>query len=345
MKCPPILNISSSDPKTIGEAHGEALRDKIQEIFEIRLDRIMTEPQFNHQDEVIDLCRQHLPILQRFDQGLHTELMGIADASHLAPEAIVLINHYTDIRDIGHPSDSEGECTAIYIPGENGPMLGQTWDIHGTAKDYVAILHIQMGGYHCAIFTIAGCLGMTGISNNGMGVCINNLNSMDAKVGVIWPAMVRRILKQKTATDAKNLIQSSPFSSGRYYGIADANSYCGLEVSGTKTVDIHDDPSKINFHTNHCLDPEMEQLHRIRTGSSTFDRYQTIEDYSGPLPENLDNLYDLFCKVSIAPTPQQPNATTTCGAMLMNIKSQTYLPILGHLGTRDSRNPVRLQTV
>lgn len=334
----PILNISSQNPKTIGETHGEILRDKIQEIFEIRLERIMTEPQFKTEDQVMKLCRQHLPMLNNFDPDLFAELQGISGASNLLPEAIVLINHYTDIRDIGYPSNSEGECTAIYTPGSNGPLFGQTWDIHGTAKDYVVVLHLKMGDYKCAVFTIAGCLGMTGISNNNLGVCINNLNSFDAKIGVIWPAMVRKMLKQKSALDGKNIVESSAKSSGRYYGVSDPAQFFGMEVSGTKFALVHDNPSIMNFHTNHCLDPKMQKIHRVRQGSTTFDRYNTVDGLKEKHPNNLDELYDLLAKVSIAPTPEKPNATTTCGAMLMDLSNQTFYGQLGHLEPRDYTN-------
>ncbi len=35
---------------------------------------------------------------------------------------------------------------------------------------------------------------MAGVNSSGVGVTINNLSSTDARIGVIWPALVRKAL-------------------------------------------------------------------------------------------------------------------------------------------------------
>ncbi|MEZ4338698.1 MAG: hypothetical protein R3B82_18935 [Sandaracinaceae bacterium] len=54
----------------------------------------------------------------------------------------------------------------------DGPVIGQTWDMHGSVEPYVCMLEMMIFA-----FSITGCLALAGMNDAGLGVCINNLKS------------------------------------------------------------------------------------------------------------------------------------------------------------------------
>jgi len=198
-----------------GLLHGSTFRKEIAEIAAIRTNLAREIGGFRDNAQVLALAQAHMPFLESFDPSLFSEVKGIAAGSGVSEAEIVVVNHYTDLRDIGrstddidalidHPADLGG-CSVIYTPTAKGPLLGQTWDIHGSALPYVAMLRVPEHRTDEGIvpeswvLTITGCVGMAGINTNGVAVTINNLKSLDARVGVLWPALVRKMLAAPTA--------------------------------------------------------------------------------------------------------------------------------------------------
>jgi isopenicillin-N N-acyltransferase like protein len=316
-----ILNLSSNNPKELGHIHAEELKHQIKELAEIRMELMCTNDSgLKSRAEVMELASKHLPILKSFDENLFDELLGIAHASNLSLEEIVVINNYTDMRDIYAPYNALKGCSAIYDPTDNGPILGQTWDIHSSAIEYVVILNIKTKLEESILFSTAGCLGMTGFSSNHIGVTINNLSSIDAKVGLVWPALVRKILKQKSAKDAKDLVLNAPLGSGHHYTIADLNHAFAIDSSGSKKKVTFEDSDKMHFHTNHCIDNEMRKTHVIRKASSTFERFEILEKLLAEKTINSGaEMFELLGEVSKLPDQNNPTSTGTCGALVMQL--------------------------
>ena len=89
----------------------------------------------------------------------------------------------------------------IWAETPTGRILAQTWDMHATAIPYVMVLRVPESddGPAATLLTVTGCLGMAGMNARASAIAINNLYSTDATLGVVWPAMVRRALHQRTA--------------------------------------------------------------------------------------------------------------------------------------------------
>ena len=309
-----FYSFKSTTPKEIGQEHGEVFRESVKAMADIRLELMLREPQFKSKQQVFELAQKHLPILENYDADLYTELMGIAEGSGVSAEEIVVLNHYTDMRDLG-------ACTMVFVPSKTGNLIGQTWDIHASAKPHVVLFELS----GTTIFTAAGCLGLTGFNPNSVGVCINNLSSLDAQIGLIWPALVRRVLKANTAQEGRDLILNAPLGSGHHYSVADKQDFFGIETSGTHKKVVQSGISKTHFHTNHCLDHEMAQVSTIRAGSTTLMRYDEIEkSLAQHVPENLDELLKLLGKVTFGPKTSDPHAPATCGTFVMNLTTKQY---------------------
>ena len=140
-------------PRVRGLSHGEAFRTEIAEIAAIRSELCQSQALFRSDEELLQVAELHLPLLARFDQDLHDELVGIADGAGLPASRLVVLNHYTDLKDLDPSTvlgdaprardvNKDEDCSAIVWATPEGPVLAQTWDMHGSAKPYVVMLSV-----------------------------------------------------------------------------------------------------------------------------------------------------------------------------------------------------------
>ena len=338
------LELTGTNPRHHGQQHGEACRDDVRGLYELRLRLMLERTDLKTEANVCALAERHLPILKDFSADLHAELEGIAEGSGLSPAQILVLNHYTDLRDLGlkdiapNTQDDPGGCSAWFVDdGKVGGerFLGQTWDMHGSATPYALVLRIPHPRGELVVFTITGCLGMTGLSSWGTSLTINNLNSLDATLGVVWPAMVRACVQAESAKAAFDLAMKSPIGSGRHYIFADETDAFAMETSGTKKKAVWEHRAGGGrgswIHTNHCVDDEMKPTARILPTSTTLKRYDTLKalDDTGRGPTTPKGLFDDFGKVSMAFNPDSPDDTATCGALVMDLRRKEILACKG----------------
>jgi isopenicillin-N N-acyltransferase-like protein len=346
-----VLELTGSDPAKWGEQHGESFRGEIREISEIRIGLTLSKTDLGTKENVLALARHHLKPLAEFDRALSDELHGIARGAGVSPETIVVVNHYTDLRDLRLADlkrlsgDTDG-CSALFLNEGKQRILAQTWDMHGSAEPYALLIkvpsHPDGSSYaatsptgvprdgSAALFSIAGCLGMTGATSWGTGLTINNLNSVDATVGVVWPALVRKTLRQPSALAMRDLILGANIGSGRHYIVADERHVFGIETSGTKKKVIREDGRGPYFHTNHCVDDEMIGTCKILPGSTTLQRYATLgEMVKKKLPDDIDGVFAALEQVGLPQNPNNPHDVATCGALAMDLTHKNVKACVG----------------
>lgn len=336
------LVLEGTEPSSWGRQHGESLRAEIRNAYEVRLELVLQKTDLRDAEEALALCRLHEPVLAHFDVALHEEMNGIATGAGLTLSQIILLNHYTDLRDLrrqhlqeaetSRADDGDQGCSVIYAPGDSGLLLGQTWDMHGSATDFVWLLEVPTPSIDddgspsdgkTLLFTLAGCVGMTGLTSWGLGMTINNLNSLDARIGIVWPALVRRTLRCATAQEARDVILQSPLGSGHHYVVADGQDLFGIETSGTQKKLTQQGIDRIHLHTNHCLDDDMKTTCRILPTSTTESRYQTLTQKTRAQPVNsLSDMWSMLTSVSHPRDAQEAHAVATCGAFCMNLSSR-----------------------
>jgi isopenicillin-N N-acyltransferase like protein len=341
-----VLRVDES-PRQWGQSHGESFRGEVRSLADIRIYLTIKVGGFADEGQVLDVARAHLPVLERYDALLHDELVGIAEGAGLSPAHIVVLNHYTDLRDIDARAwpagttksreDSDSGCSVLWVRSQTGPILAQTWDMHATAIPYMMVLRVpeHQGRPESWLLGLTGCLGMAGMNRHGVGVAINNLRSADARVGIVWPALVRRALAAITAASARDIIMSAPIGSGHHYMTADAHSAYGIETSGTRRkVMFESDVASTHYvHTNHCLDPEIAEVSRDTESSTTHERYDWLSRSVADTP--VRDVHDAWTRLgsdegfprsvcSNMSTPENPHGTATCGAVAMELFSRRF---------------------
>ena len=211
-------------------------------------------------------------------------------------------------------------------------MLGQTWDMHASAERFVRMISVEPEGSPRAslCFTLTGCLGMAGIGQDGVAVTINNLSSTDGGLGVLWPAVVRRMLEAPSAQEARARLLSMPLSSGHHYMVADGRDFFGYETSGELKVLTQTGPRAGHLHTNHCFDPVLRQREDVPRATTSWARINLATTlYAQQRPSTSEELWSLLgthdrgpgslCTHQNEPTGDD-TLSKTCGRLVMNLQ-------------------------
>ena len=250
------FELPTGSPREQGRAHGEAFRGEIASLAELRTYLTRTIGDFESDAAVLESAAEHLPVLEAFDAALYQELLGIAEGAGLAPERLVVLNHYTDLRDLGRTQVAEPDgCSMLWSESAEGPIVAQTWDMHASAMPYVMMMRVPEsdGSPGAWMLSLTGCLGMAGVNDRRVAVLINNLTSTDAVVGVVWSALVRRALREGRAASAYATIDAAKVGSGHHYLVCDDDTALALEKSGTrKRQTLGSAEQRSHYvHTNH----------------------------------------------------------------------------------------------
>lgn len=331
-----LVELAPNDtPRQWGRVHGEAFRGPIAELVAIRTELTVQIGGFRDASVVLGLAEEHLPVLAGWDADLYEELLGIAEGAALSPAELVVLNHYTDLRDIdlGDKRASDGTdegCSVVYARTKDTALLGQTWDMHGTAEPYVMMIKVpEHDGRPAAwLFSIVGCLGMTGLNDAGVAIAINNLKSLDARIGILWPALVRRAIRERSVDAARDVVLNAPLGSGHHYLVASPSGAYGIEASGTKEAVVYDGVAGAYVHTNHCLDEDLASVHEVRSTSTTHERYEILT--AGVSEQPIVDRADLWARLgdhgayprgvcTHLATPAQPHAVRTCGGVAIDL--------------------------
>jgi hypothetical protein len=103
----------------------------------------------------------------------------------------------------------------------------------------------------------------------GVALCVNNLSSSDARIGVVWGRRRSGAPAQPTAAAARDLMLEALFGSGRHFLLADREAYA--ISSGTAAV-VFSGEMRDYAHTNHRIDPVIGSC----TASSRRDHLRAL---------------------------------------------------------------------
>ncbi len=261
-----------------GEQHGETFKVAIKELFEIRKTLMLAKnPRLAL--KLDDLALEQFNHSKNFAPDIADEIVGIARGADLSLTDIVILNNYTDFRDITLPEEG---CSSVHIQTPVNVLSGQTWDMHRSAKNYMSLIHVPSTANHSEqlVLTLVGCVGLMGVSTHDTLVGVNNINTANAKTGLIWPLLVRKVLEQDSLGTMRATLLRAPVTSGHNYLISSPDGGEHLEV----TPAIYEKVSALMkgqvggiFHTNHCLGYEVEKLEdKSSMSSTTFNRWDLL---------------------------------------------------------------------
>jgi len=253
------------DAERRGELHGKAFRDEIRRYAEDRL-RLASDGSWAGRPateaDVLALAEETLPAHRAYDAELFEEMEALGRACGLSAAEMVIVGGFTDFVDLvrarAGEAPEEDDCTAAIVPdtlAQGAGFLVQTWDMHDSASEYVAMFEVLPEGAPAArVFSTVGCLGQIGMNAAGIAIGINNLTAATGQVGVTWPFVVRKALRQTDLEKALACILDANLAGGHNYLLFDRYGR-GYNV---EAMPSHAAVTKLEaqplLHTNHCID-------------------------------------------------------------------------------------------
>jgi isopenicillin-N N-acyltransferase like protein len=318
-------------PKQWGQKHGEEYREGITQLFNIRKELMLAKSP--HLGPYLEpLAKEQWKVTSQFAPHIAEELEGIAEGAALTLTDIIILNNYTDFRDIELPEEG---CSTVAFRDHQNMVLGQTWDMHGSAKDYLCLIKVPEKDGRPEILTLSllGCTALMGINQHGLFVGVNNINTDNARAALVWPVLVRKVLENQTLKELEKELISAPVTSGHNYIIGDGENASHWEITPTQkeNIGILDDlPHSYSFHTNHCLGEKVKKEETKNSlSSTTFARFSLLEEKL-PHLEHCSDLKELLTNhdghpKSICSHYQAAgiDPSTTCGGGILNYQDHT----------------------
>ncbi len=291
----PIIKYTGSSPLEWGRMHGEMFREGITELAEIRRELMLAKnPRLRSKLE--ELATAQWDASFAYAPALMEEMQGIVDGSNLTRLDLVILNNYTDFRDLQLPEEG---CSTVYVQNKSHTLSGQTWDMHKSAKDYLCLIHAPAteNAPEMLSLSLVGCLGLMGINTHNLLVGVNNINTTNARAGIIWPLYVRRLLKEKSVTNARKYLEDAPVTSGHNYIVSDEAQGEHWEVTPKLSERVgHVDAGSVGhaFHTNHCLGPKVQEHEDATSSSSTTHIRWNLLEKLVPKVRDLEDMFSLL---------------------------------------------------
>lgn len=253
-----------------GLAHGMQFAKEIKELALIRR-ALMLNKNPRLESKLDELAMEQFRISNEFAHHIAEEIRGIADGAKLPLIDIIILNNYTDFRDIQLPEEG---CSTVHIQTPELTLSGQTWDMHRSAKNYLCLIHVPENENHPSllILSLVGCVGLYGVSTENQLIGVNNINTANAKAGLIWPLLVRKTLEANGLAEMRKTLLNAPVTSGHNYIISSTEGGEHLEITPTHAQNVGalvNGQTGAIFHTNHCLGSEIKPLEDVNSMSST----------------------------------------------------------------------------
>lgn len=343
-----VLELNGT-PFELGQQHGEACREAIHQ-FSIERTKLVMSGEWSggqalSREAVLELAEACLPAHRIYAPDLFDEMRGLATATGLSLGELVITGGFTDFIDTVYNQyggdqrsrqTAMDDCTAFIIPDEaadGAGFLGQTWDMHAGAHEFVVMLRIKPGsGPGSLVYTTTGCLGQIGMNEHGIAVGINNLEGADGEVGVTWPFVVRKILQQDNLEAALECITSAPLAGAHNYLLFDKEGRgYNVEAMSSRMMITSLNQGPI-VHTNHCLFPQTLEVSQERlpeAQESSENRLTFAGDWLEKPQITIDDLFNLTRQDPVCVRSTPPLHIETCGAAIMRPKTRDLWAVQG----------------
>lgn len=270
-------------------------------------------------------CLQHLSAIA---PELRAEIEGIADATGLPPQDILLLSAFE------YFGEGSTGCTSAGLTQPEGAVVAQNWDAPSDAEQHLSVHIHESADRSFVTVASAGTLGWVGMNGHGLAFVNNDLILDGCPDGL--PSLITRrlMLNQASAADAMSVLRLHNHMSGRCFIVGDA--FGGLRMAEIgPSAGVIDRAVRSAVHTNHPLfsTPAMwediEAAARIYPSSRARLRAARQYSLTGP-----DDLRALLCDRSGAPdaiskSPSSREPTGTAFSVIFDCHRREALVALG----------------
>jgi isopenicillin-N N-acyltransferase-like protein len=258
-----LIDVAAAGPYEGGVQYGRLAEEKIRAgVNDYRA--LFAETGGMSWERIKETALSYMPVVEDAYPELAEEARGIADGAGLGLDEVMVLNCRYEITKFPRPN----ECTSFAVlpeVGEGGrTYIGQNWDYRAGILDNVVILRMrEPGGAWIIGLAEAGQVMRNGFNSGGVGLCANNLQSVDDSRGVGVPVtfLRRKALSCRSFDEAAKLLREAKRSVSCNFMLASADGRALDFEAHPGGVDVLEPVDGILTHANHFVRyPERNAL-------------------------------------------------------------------------------------
>ena len=244
----------TGSPREMGRQLGEAARDEIRGFCEIALERVnVTVPV--SRETAYRVAGQSLPFAESYAPDHVEELHGIAESAGVSLSDLMLLQARNQLA-----PEAEAGCTSLSIAAgpEQEPLLAQNWDNDPVLDQFTVVLTRRPTGKPAFLsVTQAGLIAYIGLSEVGIGACLNTLPAPARGVGVPHYFTLRSIYEAESLEEAVHAVRRAERAIPANIMLATPQGPADLEVTIGDVHVLRPEGNGWITHTNHCQHPDL----------------------------------------------------------------------------------------
>ena len=286
----------SGAPFEMGEQIGEALREEIRGFSAIAIERLNLTVAVSRA-AALDIAARCIEFVEDYSPPMLEELLGMSRSSGVSLAELMMLQVRNQLR-----ADADAACTSFSIAPSAGAdrraLVGQNWDNDPALDPFTVVLTRRPEGEptHMTI-TQAGLISYIGVSDAGIGVCLNTLPAPSRSLGVPHYFTVRGIYQADCLEEAVRAVRRAHRAIPANIILATPQGPADLEVTLDDVHVLVDSGDGIVTHTNHCVHPDLlsinDEFPELAQSGSRKIRVDTLFQ-EGDKPLALERLMDVL---------------------------------------------------
>jgi isopenicillin-N N-acyltransferase like protein len=336
-----VLDLQGT-PYEMGLQHGRTLKAEIAELVRRWREDLAQTYKMPAEDFIRKLLAHtdFKPAIERWTPGLLDEVRGIADGAGLDFDTAFAFQLLDETWVLGRDAAVLEKCTSIAAGPHGGfpAFTSQTMDIPAFFHGFPTVLRIKGEGKtpEALVLTVPGVVGLTGLNDRSIGVCVNAVTQLAASPkGLPVAFVIRGLLRQTAFADAEKFLgEISPAAPQTFMLGGPAEAACFERSAGKMVRFLPFEGAEFTFHTNH---PLVNDDLAPRFAESLKRQGQTLAQYGAfctrlahlrkALPDNaaaldLDRLKALYSDRAWG--INNPN-TYACVIMLLGARPELHI--------------------
>ncbi len=240
-------------PRQMGEQLGEGAREEIRGFDAVALERVNLTMAVS-EERALAVAADSIERVAGYAPEMLEELNGMAASSGVPAERLMLLQIRNQLRPDG------GGCTSFALsrPAAIGAFVGQNWDNDPALDPFTIVLTRRPEGEPAFMsITQAGLVAYIGVSEAGVGICMNTLPAPSRPLGVPHYFTVRGMYRTGTLDAALEAVRRAQRAIPANVILAAPDGLADFEITVGDVHVIRDDGSGIVTHTNHCVHPDL----------------------------------------------------------------------------------------
>jgi isopenicillin-N N-acyltransferase-like protein len=247
----------SGPPRALGRQIGEAAGEEIRAFAAAAMECVNRTVRISRA-AAMEVAAGSVAYAERYSPELVDELRGTAEAARVSLEELMLLQVRNQLQ-----GEAEAGCTAVASVASSAGVgfVAQNWDNDPALDPFTIVLARRPSGKPASLtVTQAGLIGYIGLSETGMGVCLNTLPAPSRRLGVPHYFVVRSVIEADSLASAVAAVRRAERAIPANIMLITPQGPADLEVTVDGVEVLGDDGRGWVTHTNHCRHPALRPI-------------------------------------------------------------------------------------